>query len=208
MCPTPPHRTNASSAAATKRGVNTSLTINRASWVVEVALEWREQKESELPQELLAQLSNNLFADSRTMNESHNGENLLATILGAGSQLKATASGGAELQTGRRGLRTISKKVKGESSRYPAQRKKERGRQAPPSLFLGVLVALLAEPHHDLIALAGVELELEAEALAVLVLPRSADLGPLALAVLVLCDDVDVVGGAVIVIRPPEKKAA
>ena len=41
------------------------LDIDRSSWIVEVALEWQEEKGGAIPQELLDKLTHNLFAYSQ-----------------------------------------------------------------------------------------------------------------------------------------------
>lgn len=39
------------------------LDIDRASWLVEMVMEWKEQKGTEIPEELLTRLSRNLFIE-------------------------------------------------------------------------------------------------------------------------------------------------
>lgn len=85
------------------------LDLNRASWVVEIAAEWREKEGAELPKELLAQLSNHLFAEPGFAGEVAGGEGALAQILGGASNLKLSTPGGGHLEIGRSGIRKILK---------------------------------------------------------------------------------------------------
>ena len=39
------------------------LDIDRASWVVEMALEWKDEKGTEIPEELIERFTENLFKD-------------------------------------------------------------------------------------------------------------------------------------------------
>jgi hypothetical protein len=83
------------------------LDIDRASWVVEVALEWRQQQGAELPQELLNQLSSRLFSE-READAHSSAESIGSLILGAASNLKLKAPG-VDLEVDRKGLRKMAK---------------------------------------------------------------------------------------------------
>lgn len=83
------------------------LDLNRASWVVEIAAEWREKEGAELPKELLAQLANHLFTESGFAGDSADGESVLASILGGATTLKLDTPGGGKLEIGRTGIKKM-----------------------------------------------------------------------------------------------------
>ena len=57
------------------------LDIDRASWLVELALEWQGEKETEIPAEMLDRLGRNLFADrDHHEPDSHPLETALSSI--------------------------------------------------------------------------------------------------------------------------------
>ena len=45
------------------------LDIDRASWIVEMSLEWAEEKGTEIPEELIDRLSNNLFSGKNDISQ-------------------------------------------------------------------------------------------------------------------------------------------
>lgn len=81
------------------------LDVNRASWVVELALEWKDEQGREIPPELLERLTRNLFRQSSTPEDEDTGPTDVASILlGSASNLKVKAPTGAELEFDRKGL--------------------------------------------------------------------------------------------------------
>ena len=59
------------------------LDIDRANWLVELAMEWRNTMKSELPTELIEKLARNLFvADESAVGDIHPAETLLSSIFG------------------------------------------------------------------------------------------------------------------------------
>jgi hypothetical protein len=66
------------------------LDIDRASWVVETAMEWRRDQKSEIPGTLLEGITRNLFADSGgTSAEKHTAaDDLASALVGNASQVK------------------------------------------------------------------------------------------------------------------------
>ena len=83
------------------------LDIDRASWVVEVALEWRQQQGAELPKELLAQLSSGLFSE-RDTDGAAPVETLASLIFGTAANLKLKTPG-VDLEFDKKGLRQLGK---------------------------------------------------------------------------------------------------
>ncbi len=88
------------------------LDINRASWVVEMALEWTKEKGTEIPPELLDHLTRNLFRrPSEADDDGTAPPDLASLILGAAASVKMKAPGGAEIEFDHRGIRKALKKT-------------------------------------------------------------------------------------------------
>ena len=86
------------------------IDIDRASWVVEMALEWKEEKGTEIPQELIDRLTRNLFREARSKDDvRHPTEDVLSTFLGEATKLRLGAPGIAEAEFDRRGLKRAKK---------------------------------------------------------------------------------------------------
>lgn len=90
------------------------LDIERASWVLEMALEWREGAEgaeSEIPPVLLEKFTQNLFADNVEADHTplNPTEQLAAQLLGAASELKLKVPGGSELTLDRKSVKKLDK---------------------------------------------------------------------------------------------------
>ncbi|QJR36783.1 hypothetical protein [Gemmatimonas groenlandica] len=88
------------------------LDMDRASWLVEMALEWQEKKGSQIPPELVLQLSRNLFSvESDNARVQHPAEDIAAAVLGSASSLRIALPGG-EATFDRKALRHISEPAK------------------------------------------------------------------------------------------------
>ena len=86
------------------------LDINRASWVVEMALEWKAEKGTEIPPELLDRLTQNLFAQiSHGSTDPDSPPDLASVILGSASTLKLKAGNGTEVELDRKGIKSAMK---------------------------------------------------------------------------------------------------
>lgn len=89
------------------------LDMDRASWVVEMALEWKDAKGSQIPPELLIQLTRNLFedgpADRRVL---HPAEDLASMVLGATSSLRVGIPGLGEATLDRKGMRQLQQSAR------------------------------------------------------------------------------------------------
>lgn len=83
------------------------LDIERASWVVEMALEWNEEKGSEIPSELLEKLTNNLFESSNSEKTKHPTEDIISKILGGSSELDLSIPNVANLKLGKKGIKEV-----------------------------------------------------------------------------------------------------
>jgi len=89
------------------------LDIDRASWVVETAFEWKEEKGTEIPMELVDRLTRNLFVtdDAGGRAVKHPGEDLASALLGASSRLNVQIPGLGDATLDRRGVRQLKKKA-------------------------------------------------------------------------------------------------
>lgn len=86
------------------------LDVNRASWVVEMASEWAEEKKVELPSHLIDMLARNLFTYSGEQHEETEAPTDLASLLvGAASTIKVKAPTGAEIELDRKGIKKVLK---------------------------------------------------------------------------------------------------
>ncbi|WP_147468479.1 hypothetical protein [Corallococcus interemptor] len=88
------------------------LDLDRASWVVEMALEWKEEKGTEIPSELLSRLTNGLFVEEAKTNEEplHPADQLASAIFGASSGASIEVPGGTKVQLDRKGIQHLKKK--------------------------------------------------------------------------------------------------
>lgn len=81
------------------------LDIDRASWVVEMAMEWTREKDAGvIPREIMEGITRNLFADPLAGRFSHPTEDLASALLGASTGLSMKVPGIAELQLDRKGI--------------------------------------------------------------------------------------------------------
>lgn len=85
------------------------LDINRASWVVETAMEWRRDQQSEIPAPLLEGVTRNLFAYGDSSTQEHTAaDDLASALVGNASQLKLKI-GDNEVNFDRKGLSGLAK---------------------------------------------------------------------------------------------------
>jgi len=85
------------------------IDINRATWVIESALEWKAIQGEQMPEALLAGITNHLFENQTTDSTEYSPLEVLATsVLGAASNLKMNL-GGSEITLDRKSLKTINK---------------------------------------------------------------------------------------------------
>jgi hypothetical protein len=90
------------------------LDIDRASWVVEMAMEWKEERGTAIPAELIDRLTRNLFQDvERRKAVRHPSQDLASLLLGASTALRVRIPGGGEARLDRRGVRTLKREARG-----------------------------------------------------------------------------------------------
>jgi hypothetical protein len=87
------------------------LDVDRASWVTELALEFRDEK-GEIPSGLIERLSNGLFTSFRkTEPVQHPSEDLVSLLLGASSGLRVNVPGIGEATLSRKGLQKFKQEA-------------------------------------------------------------------------------------------------
>lgn len=84
------------------------LDIERASWVVETALAWKQERGTEMPPALLDRISQNLFADRSKAATPEPGSISLNEFLGSASKVRAKLGDHAELEFDRKGVQKLS----------------------------------------------------------------------------------------------------
>lgn len=86
------------------------LDIDRASWLVEMAMEWQEEKGTTLPRELLDRLSYNLFSHvGNAEYTEHPYEQLIKSILSVSAEARIPIPGGGEIKVDKKGMRSLAK---------------------------------------------------------------------------------------------------
>jgi hypothetical protein len=87
------------------------LDIDRASWVVETALEWRQTEQTPMPAHLIESVSRNLFSksDKDENMEMHPADYLASALLGKASGLRVAIPGGGEIEWGPKALKDAGK---------------------------------------------------------------------------------------------------
>lgn len=89
-----------------------ALDIERASWLVESALEWRDKNGTKMPDELIKSLSLNLFASAKSQNEDplkHPADQLASALFGAANK--------ATLRVGQNSVEVDPKKLRKQASK-------------------------------------------------------------------------------------------
>ena len=94
------------------------LDFDRASWLVEMALEWKEERGAEIPKELVDRLSRGLFVKGSSKGElKHPAQDLASSLLGASAALKIDVPGLGQLQLDRKGLNRFQKAIDEEAEK-------------------------------------------------------------------------------------------
>jgi hypothetical protein len=88
------------------------LDVDRASWIVEMMLEWKDEKGAPIPPELIDRLTRNLFASDRRGETviHHPGQDLASALLQASSSITLPIPGGGSATLNARGLRSFKKR--------------------------------------------------------------------------------------------------
>ena len=85
------------------------LDIDRASWVVEHALEWKTDKGTDIPQYLLERLSRNLFSEESPDDSAMTAADSLATAILKSASSAKFKLGDAEFDISHRGVKKLEK---------------------------------------------------------------------------------------------------
>jgi hypothetical protein len=89
-----------------------ALDLDRASWVVETAMEWQQQNKAAIPGQLLEQLSKGLFAaGGSTSSVRHPIEDVASAAFSTASSLKVKLPGGSEATFDRKGVERLSEAI-------------------------------------------------------------------------------------------------
>jgi hypothetical protein len=84
------------------------LDVDRASRVVETALEWRRDQKAEIPSPLLDGITRNLFIQREAPEKSSGVDDLASALVGNASQVKVKL-GDSEVSLDRKGLNKLAK---------------------------------------------------------------------------------------------------
>ena len=88
------------------------LDVDRASWLVEMALEWKDEKGAEIPTALLDRLSANLFDKPLEQSDAkHPSEDLLSALLSASAELNLKVPGLGTIRLDRKGAKQFKRAV-------------------------------------------------------------------------------------------------
>ena len=85
------------------------LDVDRSSWLVETALEWRRAEKTELPAPLLEGIARNLFSTGGAGDRASAADDLASALVGNASQLKMRF-GDNEINFDRKGIERLAEK--------------------------------------------------------------------------------------------------
>jgi hypothetical protein len=85
------------------------LDIDRASWFVEMAFEWKDQKGEEIPIELVERLTHGLFSEEKTNHPVEPSDSLAQALMGA-ARFKVKLADGTEAEYDRKGIEKLIRK--------------------------------------------------------------------------------------------------
>lgn len=89
-----------------------ALDVDRANWVVEMALEWKDEKGTEAPGILVDRLTADLFEDeAKSGGVVHPSEQLASAIFGAATELRIPLPSGGFLRYDRKGVQRLDEPV-------------------------------------------------------------------------------------------------
>jgi hypothetical protein len=88
------------------------LDIDRASWVVEMAMEWKDEKGSEIPKELIDRLTVNLFQSNTSVKTTHPAEDVLSRVLNSSAELNVAIPSLGSITLNKKGMKELNKALK------------------------------------------------------------------------------------------------
>ena len=84
------------------------LDLDRASWLVETALDWRTQTDQPMPSLMMERLSEGLFAkEGKSEEVVHPSDQLASALLGASAEAELQVPGGSKLRLDRKGIKRL-----------------------------------------------------------------------------------------------------
>lgn len=93
-----------------------SLDLDRASWLVETAMEWKDKKGTEIPNVLVERLSAGLFEPEKSKETPlQPADQLASALLGASAEATIEVPGGSKIRLDRKGLKALQKGTGGEN---------------------------------------------------------------------------------------------
>ena len=101
------------------------LDFDRASWVVETALEWKDEKGSDIPPELIKTLTQNLFTEQNAPVEKHHPMDHLASLLLGSAASTKLKIGESEITLDRESVKKIEKEGKKQEKSAGGEKKKD-----------------------------------------------------------------------------------
>ena len=87
------------------------LDIDRASWFVEMAFEWKEEKGEDIPEALIERLTHGLFGETGGDHAVEPSESVIHALLGA-ARLKVKLPGDIEAEYDRKDVQKLGKEEK------------------------------------------------------------------------------------------------
>jgi hypothetical protein len=88
------------------------IDLDRATWAVELASEWMDEKKKEIPEALLLKITSNLFETQKTeYPKLHPADELSSAIFGASSSVKLKLQNGSEVGLDRKGIKQLQEPV-------------------------------------------------------------------------------------------------
>jgi hypothetical protein len=85
------------------------LDIDRASWFVEMAFEWKDEKREQIPAELIEHLTHGLFGEDRGEHPVEPADSLAQALVGA-ARFKVKLADGTEAEYDRKGIEKLLRK--------------------------------------------------------------------------------------------------
>lgn len=99
------------------------LDIDRASWFVEMAFEWKDEKGEEIPETLIERLTQGLFVEAGGDHAVEPAESLAHALLGA-ARFKVKLPGDIEVEYDRKGVEKLMREQKKQEKKEKADKEK------------------------------------------------------------------------------------
>jgi len=88
------------------------IDLDRATWAVELASEWVEEKKKDIPESLLNKITTNLFEHQKIEDTRlHPADELASALFGASSKVKMKLTNGTEIDYDRKGIKQLQETI-------------------------------------------------------------------------------------------------